>query len=138
MADTERCKANIVRLAEYGLKISIDDFGTGYSSLAILKALPVHELKIDTSFVRDMLDDEDHQTIVRSSIDLAHNLRLTASAEGVESVETLALLAAMGCDTAQGYFIGMPLPVPDFEEWLRARQAPKEAPRLVSVAGGGD
>ena len=137
MADTERCKANIVRLAEYGLKISIDDFGTGYSSLACLKALPVHELKIDTSFVRDMLDDEDHQTIVRSTIDLAHNLGLTASAEGVESGDTLALLAAMGCDAAQGYFIGMPLPVPDFEDWLRAREAPREAPRLVSVAGGG-
>ena len=135
-ADTERCRANIVRLAEYGLKISIDDFGTGYSSLACLKALPVHELKIDTSFVRDMVDDEDHQTIVRSTIDLAHNLGLTASAEGVESVETLALLAAMGCDTAQGYFIGKPLPAPDFEEWLRAWQAPKEAPR--PVAGNGD
>ena len=137
-ADTERCRANIVRLAEYGLKISIDDFGTGYSSLACLKALPVHELKIDTSFVRDMVDDEDHQTIVRSTIDLAHNLGLTASAEGVESVETLALLAVMGCDTAQGYYIGMPLPVSDFEDWLRARQAPKEAPQLVSVAAGGD
>ena len=134
--DMERCRANIVRLAEYGLKISIDDFGTGYSSLACLKALPVHELKIDTSFVRDMVDDEDHQTIVRSTIDLAHNLGLTASAEGVESVETLALLAAMGCDTAQGYFIGKPLPAPDFEEWLRAWQAPKEAPR--PVAGNGD
>ena len=132
MADMERCKANIVRLAEYGLKISIDDFGTGYSSLACLKALPVHELKIDTSFVRDMLDDEDHQTIVRSTIDLAHNLGLTASAEGVESVETLALLAAMGCDAAQGYFIGTPLPAPDFEDWLRAWQAPKEAPRPVA------
>ncbi|MCH8834807.1 MAG: bifunctional diguanylate cyclase/phosphodiesterase, partial [Proteobacteria bacterium] len=138
MADMERCRANIVRLAEYGLKISIDDFGTGYSSLACLKALPVHELKIDTSFVRDMLDDEDHQTIVRSTIDLAHNFGLTASAEGVESGETLALLAAMGCDGAQGYFIGRPLPVPDFEDWLRARQAPQEAPRLVSVAAGGD
>ncbi|MCZ6466665.1 MAG: EAL domain-containing protein [Alphaproteobacteria bacterium] len=138
MADMERCRANIVRLAEYGLKISIDDFGTGYSSLACLKALPVHELKIDTSFVRDMLDDEDHQTIVRSTIDLAHNFGLTASAEGVESGETLALLAAMGCDGAQGYFIGRPLPVPDFEDWLRARQAPQEARRLVSVAAGGD
>ena len=100
--------------------------------------MPVHELKIDTSFVRDMLDDEDHQTIVRSTIDLAHNFGLTASAEGVESGETLALLAAMGCDGAQGYFIGRPLPVPDFEDWLRARQAPQEAPRLVSVAAGGD
>lgn len=136
--DTERCKTNIVRLAEFGLKISIDDFGTGYSSLACLQALPVHELKIDTSFVRDMLDNKDHQTIVRSTIDLAHNLGLTASAEGVESVETLALLAAMGCDTAQGYFIGRPLPVPDFEAWLRAWQAPKEAPRPVAVAAGGD
>ena len=133
--DMERCKANIVRLAEYGLKISIDDFGAGYSSLACLKALPVHELKIDTSFVCDMLDDEDHQTIVRSMIDLAHNLGLTACAEGVESVETLALLAAMGCDAAQGYYIGKPLSVPDFEDWFRAWQAPKEVPRLVSVAG---
>ncbi len=133
--DMERCKANIVRLAEYGLKISVDDFGAGYSSLACLKALPVHELKIDTSFVRDMLEDEDHQTIVRSTIDLAHNLGLTACAEGVESAETLALLAAMGCDAAQGYYIGKPLSVPDFEDWLRAWQAPKEAPRLVSVAG---
>ncbi len=132
MADMERCKANIVRLAEYGLKISIDDFGTGYSSLACLKALPVHELKIDTSFVRDMLDDEDHQTIVRSTINLAHNLGLTAGAEGVESVETLALLADMDGDVAQGCFIGTPLPASDFEDWLRARQAPKEAPRPVA------
>ena len=130
--DMERCRENIVCLAEYGLKLSIDDFGTGYSSLACLKALPVHELKIDTSFVCDMVDDEGHQTIVRSTIDLAHNLGLTASAEGVESGDTLALLAAMGCDAAQGYFIGPPLPVPDFEDWFRAWHAPKEAPRQVA------
>ena len=137
MADADRSKAVIGRLADHGVKISIDDFGTGYSSLACLKALPVHELKIDTSFVLDMLDDEGHQTIVRSTIDLAHNLGLKAVAEGVESIEAMALLAAMGSDAAQGYVIGKPLPVRDFEDWLHAWQAPKQGPRLVSVAGGG-
>ncbi len=137
MADSDHAKAVIDRLAEIGLKLCIDNFGTGYSSLAGLQELPVQGLKIDKSFVLDMLDDESHQIIVRSAINLAHDLGLTAVAKGVESIEALALVAAMGGDAAQGYAIGKPLPIRDFENWLHTWQAPEEAPRLAAVAGDG-
>ncbi len=136
MADSDRSKAVIDRLAEKGMKLSIDDFGTGYSSLAYLKDLPVHELKIDKSFVMDMVNDESDQVIVKSTIQLAHNLGLTVVAEGVESSETLALLAEMGTDVGQGYFISKPLPIGDFDDWFHTWQAAAEGPRLAVVAGG--
>ena len=93
---------------EHGFKISIDDYGTGYSSLAQLKQLPVHELKIDKSFVQRLEHDLDDQIIVRSTIELAHNMGLYVVAEGIEDEFSLNWLAEHGCELAQGYFISKP------------------------------
>ncbi|WP_110961598.1 bifunctional diguanylate cyclase/phosphodiesterase [Acidovorax sp. ST3] len=122
MDDPQRAEAMLNRLSEQGFKLSIDDFGTGYSSLAYLKRLPVDELKIDKSFVMGMETGEDDAMIVRSTIDLAHNLGLTVVAEGVETAAILDRLRALACDEAQGYHIARPLPVDDFLAW-QARQA---------------
>jgi diguanylate cyclase len=99
--------------------LSIDDFGTGYSSLAYLKRLPVSELKIDKSFVMKMEEDESDRKIVRSTIDLGHNLNLKVVAEGIESRAVWDLLASMGCDFGQGYHISKPMPAADFPAWLQ-------------------
>lgn len=117
MDDPQRAEAMLNRLSEQGFKLSIDDFGTGYSSLAYLKRLPVHELKIDKSFVMGMETGEDDAMIVRSTIDLAHNLGLTVVAEGVETAAILERLRILACDEAQGYHIARPLPVDDFLAW---------------------
>ena len=123
MDDPQRAEQTLNRLSERGFKLSIDDFGTGYSSLAYLKRLPVDELKIDKSFVMAMEKDEDDAKIVRSTIDLAHNLGLTVVAEGVENATIWAMLKNQGCDEAQGYFMSKPLPVAEFvvwrEKWLQ-------------------
>ena len=92
-----------------GIALSIDDFGTGYSSLSRLKRLPVSELKIDRSFVKDMEKSPNDEVIVHSTIELAHNLGMSVVAEGVESIETLSRLSMLGCDTAQGFVISKPL-----------------------------
>ncbi|MDQ2778744.1 MAG: EAL domain-containing protein [Pseudomonadota bacterium] len=110
MDDPQRAEATLNTLSAAGFKLSIDDFGTGYSSLAYLKRLPVDELKIDKSFVLAMEADEDDAKIVRSTIDLAHNLGLTVVAEGVENAAVLARLAALDCDEAQGFHMCRPLP----------------------------
>jgi EAL domain-containing protein (putative c-di-GMP-specific phosphodiesterase class I) len=107
-----------MRVKNFGL--SIDDFGTGYSSLKQLYLMPFSELKIDTSFVRDVFAHEDARTMVETMILLAHKLRLTACAEGVETQEILDFLDAVGCDRAQGYFIGRPMPGQALEEAVRA------------------
>jgi len=101
-----------------GFKISIDDYGTGYSSLAQLKQLPVNELKIDKSFVQRLETDEDDQIIVRSTIELAHNMGLSVVAEGIEDEYTLHWLAEHGCELAQGYFISRPQPSEKITPWL--------------------
>lgn len=121
MDDPQRAEAMLNRLSEQGFKLSIDDFGTGYSSLAYLKRLPVDELKIDKSFVMGMETGEDDAMIVRSTIDLAHNLGLTVVAEGVETAAILERLRTLACDEAQGYHIARPLPVDEFLAW-QARQ----------------
>lgn len=110
------------RLSAQGVRISIDDFGTGYSSLAYLKRLPVDELKIDKSFVTGMVHDSDDAVIVRSTIDLAHNIGLRVVAEGVEDEATRELLAAMHCDAVQGYHIGRPMEARELIAWLRERR----------------
>lgn len=120
MDDPQRAEATLNRLAELGFKLSIDDFGTGYSSLAYLKRLPVQELKIDKSFVLGMIHDESDAKIVRSTIDLAHNLGLSVVAEGVESASHLEALNALHCDEAQGFFISRAIPVPEFLAWRDA------------------
>ncbi|MCX7620599.1 MAG: EAL domain-containing protein [Acidimicrobiales bacterium] len=106
------------KLKGMGVSTSIDDFGTGYSSLAYLKHLPIDELKIDKSFVGNMINDDSDLTIVRSTIDLSHNLGLDVVAEGVEDAETLSRLAALGCDRAQGYFLSRPVPAEAIPEFL--------------------
>ena len=106
------------KLKALGVATSIDDFGTGYSSLAYLKNLPIDELKIDRSFVGTMVTDESDLTIVRSIIDLSHNLGLDVVAEGVEDADTLEQLAEMGCDRAQGYFLSRPVPAEELLVWI--------------------
>jgi EAL domain-containing protein (putative c-di-GMP-specific phosphodiesterase class I) len=101
-------------LREIGVTTSVDDFGTGYSSLQYLSRLPVSEIKIDQSFVANMIETEEDLTIVNTVIDLAHNLGMTVLAEGVEDDLTLKRLEELGCDRAQGYLIGKPSPIADF------------------------
>jgi EAL domain-containing protein (putative c-di-GMP-specific phosphodiesterase class I) len=122
MDDPERAEATLQRLAQRGFKLSIDDFGTGYSSLAYLKRLPVHELKIDKSFVMAMELDDSDAKIVRSTTDLAHGLGLSVVAEGVENASILQRLNALGCDEAQGYHLSKPLDVTAFEAWVAKRE----------------
>lgn len=111
--------AILTELDKMGVTLAIDDFGTGYSSLAYLKRLPVDELKIDKSFVTDMEEDENDAVIVRSTIDLAHNLGLKVTAEGVETQGAWDILEILGCDCSQGYFMGRPMPVEKLAAWLR-------------------
>ena len=120
--DSETALATARQLHEMGFKLSIDDFGTGYSSLAMLKLLPMAELKIDRSFVMNMVTDAQDMRIVRSVIDLAHNMNILIVAEGVESAQALERLAEMGCDVAQGYHICKPVPANQLEEWMMHRQ----------------
>ena len=141
MDDPVRAETTLNRLAARGFKLSIDDFGTGYSSLAYLRRLPVNELKIDKSFVMAMEREEGDAKIVRSTIDLAHNLGLSVVAEGVESHAILEQLRELQCDEAQGYHLSKPLPVGEFIGWLerwagRERRAPEAATETATAAEG--
>jgi EAL domain-containing protein (putative c-di-GMP-specific phosphodiesterase class I) len=118
MADTKRAFKTTSALDAMGIRISIDDFGTGYSSLAYIKKIPVNELKIDKSFVMDMETDENDAVIVRSTIDLAHNLGLKVTAEGVETGGSLDLLDVLRCDSAQGFHICRPIPAEKMASWV--------------------
>jgi EAL domain-containing protein (putative c-di-GMP-specific phosphodiesterase class I) len=124
MAEPERAMRILSPLHEMGVRIVIDDFGTGYSSLAYLSLLPVDGIKIDRSFIRNLTDKRRDSAIVRSVIDLGHDLHRTVTAEGVEDDASYRLLASMGCDFAQGYYIAPPLPVSGVREWLRRHEAP--------------
>jgi EAL domain-containing protein (putative c-di-GMP-specific phosphodiesterase class I) len=117
--------------------LSIDDFGTGYSSLAYVQRLPVDEVKIDKSFVIDLSANEDNATIVRSIIDLGHNLGLTVCAEGVEDERAQAMLMDYGCDNAQGYLISRPLAADDLLTWVgeSSWSAPADARRCHPANG---
>nr|WP_315485329.1 EAL domain-containing protein [uncultured Undibacterium sp.] len=119
MTDPEGAMNVLNQLHQSGLHMSIDDFGTGYSSLAYLKKLPVNELKIDKSFITDMENNHDDATIVRSTIDLGHNMGLRVIAEGVENQATWDALMAMGCDSIQGYFVSRPLAPEKLMQWLQ-------------------
>jgi diguanylate cyclase (GGDEF)-like protein len=118
MSDPERALATVSRLSDLGARLSVDDFGTGYSSLANLRKMPIDELKIDRSFVSPMLRDESDLIIVRSTINLGHDLGLRIIAEGVEDSATLDQLAELGCDLAQGYHVSRPMPADAFNRWL--------------------
>ena len=121
VAARERAIELLGQLRELGVHLALDDFGTGYSSLAQLKRLPVREIKVDRSFVIEMMQSPDVRQIVRSTIDLGHNLGMRVVGEGVESGEALAVLRELGCDLAQGHFVSPPLPGPEFVRWLRER-----------------
>jgi diguanylate cyclase (GGDEF)-like protein len=120
MEDPAGALETLERLKRLNVSLTIDDFGTGYSSLAYLRRLPVDAIKIDQSFVRAMTTDADSAMIVRSTIDLAHNLKLGVIAEGVEDQTTMDALAELGCDVAQGYAICRPLPVAELGVWAGA------------------
>ena len=121
MADSGRSTGVLDALSEVGVNLSIDDFGTGYSSLSHLKRLPIQEIKIDRSFVMNMMVDANDTMIVRATVELGKNLGLQVVAEGVEDRETWDTLAAFGCDEAQGYFFSRPIPADEFWRWLSVR-----------------
>ena len=145
IADPERAGAALAELDAAGVRVSIDDFGQGQTSLGYLSNLPVHELKIDKSFVFDMLTNPAHAAIVRSIVDLGHNLQLRVVAEGVETDAVLGGLRKAGCDVAQGYLLARPMPLAKLEDWLAdaahrggrstkpARRRPVTAKRKVPV-----
>lgn len=118
MSDPGRALRVLQQLHDLGAQLSIDDFGTGYSSLAYLKKLPVQTLKIDYSFIRNMLEDKQDELIVESTIHLAHSLSLKVVAEGVENAALIDRLTHMGCDEAQGYHIGRPMALAQIDEWI--------------------
>jgi EAL domain-containing protein (putative c-di-GMP-specific phosphodiesterase class I) len=118
MEDPAHAQRVLNRLSEIGLRLSIDDYGTGYSSLSYIMKLPVNELKIDRAFVSNMSEDTDMMTIVRSTIELGHNLGLKVVAEGIEDAKGYALLRALGCDYAQGYYISPPMAADALPGWL--------------------
>ena len=126
MSDPERALSTVTRLSGLGARLSVDDFGTGYSSLANLRKMPIDELKIDRSFVSPMLQNESDLIIVRSTINLGHDLGLNVIAEGVEDNPTLEQLATLGCDLAQGYHVSKPMPADAFNTWL-TKTAPHPA-----------
>jgi diguanylate cyclase (GGDEF)-like protein len=123
VADSGRSDAVLNRLSRVGVGLSIDDFGTGFSSLSYLKRLPIEEIKIDRSFVSNMLGRVEDFTIVRATIELGKNLGLRVVAEGVQDRETFDRLGDFGCDEAQGFYIARPLPGDDFWAWLSKREA---------------
>jgi EAL domain-containing protein (putative c-di-GMP-specific phosphodiesterase class I) len=118
LEDPFRTKIVLEKLNALGVHLAIDDFGTGYSSLAYLKHLPVHEIKIDRSFVMKMDEDPDGHAIVRSAIHLGRDLGFSVTAEGVENEATWAMLETLGCDTAQGYYLTRPIPPDELTAWL--------------------
>ena len=124
MRDPEHSLNVLEKLRDGGISLSVDDFGTGYSSLAHLKRLPVQELKIDQSFIRNLDETSEDAVIVRSTIEMSHNLGLKVVAEGVEFEPSLKLLKQWNCDTAQGYLISRPLNAMAFEMWMRRERTP--------------
>ncbi|MEJ0084443.1 MAG: EAL domain-containing protein [Pseudomonadota bacterium] len=129
MEDPAHAQKVLDRLAELGVKLSIDDYGTGYSSLSYIMKLPVQELKIDQSFISRMATDTEISTIVRSTIDLGHNLGLQVVAEGVEDSAVWNMLRSLGCDEAQGYYMSKPLEPAALARWIRANHGTFEAPQ---------
>jgi EAL domain-containing protein (putative c-di-GMP-specific phosphodiesterase class I) len=128
LGDIERTLPVLYQLRDLGVRLSVDDFGTGASSLSYLRQLPVHEVKIDDSFVQGMATDSGDLAIVRAVIGLSREFGLTVVAEGVESERTLDLLEEMGCELGQGYLFSRPLPYERLEAWLSAQTEPESTP----------
>jgi EAL domain-containing protein (putative c-di-GMP-specific phosphodiesterase class I) len=122
MGDPQRTMRTLTRIRDLGVRFTIDDFGTGYSSLAHLRKLPVTGMKIDKSFVQNMESDRDNAVIVRSIIDLAHNLGLRVTAEGVETQKAKDMLVNFECDEAQGYYYSYPIPAHKIAQLFRPRR----------------
>ena len=122
MVDPERALRGLTALRNMGVSLAIDDFGTGYSSLAYLQRLPVYAVKIDKSFVRDMVIDLSSRAIVEATVDLAHRLGLKVIAEGVESQQTYEQLVQIGCDGAQGYYLSRPIAAQALAKWIAERE----------------
>ena len=120
LADPVRAALALSQLDAYGVRISLDDFGTGQTSLRYLTSLPIDELKIDMSFVSDMLENPSHEAIVRAIVDLGRNLGLHVVAEGIETREVFHALQQAGCDVAQGYLLSRPMPAGDLPRFLAA------------------
>ena len=123
LSEYDRLSEVLAHIRFLGIELSIVDYGTGYSSLSRLRKLPVSELKIDQSFIKDMIENKDDEAIVRSTIDLAHNLGLKVTAEGVETQEAFDALKLLGCDVAQGYLISKPVPADDFDAFYKQSQS---------------
>ncbi len=130
MVDPARALETLTELDKMGIQISLDDFGTGYSSLTYLKKLPISEIKIDKSFIKDMELDASDTVIVRSTIALGHNLGMKVVAEGVENIELWNLLTALGCDASQGYYMSRPISAEALNDWLLTSSWAKEKIKL--------
>ncbi len=127
MVDPERILETLKRIRDLGISLALDDYGTGHSSLAYLKRLPIGELKIDRSFVQEMTADPRDAVIVRSTIDLAHNLGIEVTAEGIEDASHWEQLAAAGCDIGQGYYLSRPLDAAQLVDWLGEHSSSRAA-----------
>ena len=129
MQDIHHAIAVLECLRDIGVDISMDDFGTGHSSLAQIKNMPLHEIKIDKSFVMTLMTDDQNKAIVQTTIELAHNMKLKVVAEGVEDEDTLRQISDMGCEEAQGYFLSKPVPAAELIDWLENREPVSYAER---------
>jgi len=133
MSDVTPAVELLHRMKALGVNLSIDDFGTGYSSLSYLSRFPIDVLKIDRSFVADITEDANNAAVVTSIIALAHSLKLSVIAEGVETAEQLEYLRRHGCDEMQGFYFSQPLPAAEFEQLLRRRQRALAAPTNIEA-----
>ena len=136
IVDPGRSRVVLERLRALGVRLSLDDFGTGYSSLSHVRDLPVHQLKIDRSFVGSLTFDAPSAALARSTIELGHNFGLEVVAEGVEDGRTLAALGELGCDTAQGYHFARPMPAAEVIGWLEAQPRPIASLERAPGSGG--
>jgi EAL domain-containing protein (putative c-di-GMP-specific phosphodiesterase class I) len=138
MKELQNVIPSLHRLNEIGVEISIDDFGTGYSSLAYLTTLPISELKIDRSFVRDLGMTPQSSAVIAAIIALARSLGLRVIAEGVETMRQMEVLYRLGCGVMQGYLFSKPLPPEEVEAWLRNTVLPRKAPWIGRTALAAD
>jgi EAL domain-containing protein (putative c-di-GMP-specific phosphodiesterase class I) len=138
VGEPDRPMSTLRRLHEMGVRLAVDDFGTGYSSLSYLRRVPVHEVKIDRSFVQGMATDAGDLAIVKAVVDLARHFGLVVVAEGVESEVTVGLLESVGCDVGQGFLFSRALPFERLEAWLALQTAPLAEPVIPEQDNGSE